>query len=387
MIIMGTKTRQSNFELLRIVSMFLIVMAHCSTYFGLTEKYSATLGINKIILDFFHVGGNLGVASFILISGYFMVDQTTNLKRILKLWGQVFFYTASIWAIWVIVKAIQGGLNYKIIAKQGLFALFPVLTRHYWYVTAFVIVMLLSPFLNKIIQSLSQRAYSRLLAILIIIFVVIIGGIPKLLTDMVGGRLVAMIVVYFIAGYIKRFRTEKKNNAGKHLLVAFLSFIVLFAGTYLITYVGVKTNNAFILKNIYFYRPFISPIVIIGSVSLFLGFTELNIKHSKFINVVASCTFGVFLLHSNNIIAPLISKLFPIYKVKNSGLIFVYTLGAICAIYIVCTLIDLLRQLTVEKLWFSFLNKHLDSIQAKVKRVIGKIVEGVKKIGRAYYGE
>ncbi len=384
---MGNKERQSNYELLRIISMFLIVMAHCSTYFGLTEKYSATLGINKIILDFFHVGGNLGVASFILISGYFMVDQTTNLKRILKLWGQVFFYTVSIWAIWVIVKAIQGGLNYKIIAKQGLFAFFPVLTRHYWYVTAFVIVMLLSPFLNKIIQSLSQRAYSRLLAILIIIFVVIIGGIPKLLTDMVGGRLVAMIVVYFIAGYIKRFRTEKKNNAGKHLLVAFLSFIVLFAGTYLITYVGVKTNNAFLLKNIYFYRPFISPIVIIGSVSLFLGFTELNIKHSKFINVVASCTFGVFLLHSNNIIAPLISKLFPIYKETNSGLIFVYTLGAICVIYIVCTLIDLLRQLTVEKLWFSFLNKHLDSIQAKVMRVIRKIAGGVKKIGRAYYGE
>lgn len=384
---MGTKTRQSNFELLRIVSMFLIVMAHCSTYFGLTEKYSATLGINKIILDFFHVGVNLGVASFILISGYFMVDQKTTLKRILKLWGQVFFYTVSIWAIWVVVKAVQGGLNYKVVAKQGLFAFFPVLARHYWYVSAFVIVMLLSPFLNKIIQSLSQRAYSRLLTILIIIFVVIIGGIPKLLTDMVGGRLVAMIVVYFIAGYIKRFRTEKKNNAGKHLLVAFLSFIVLFAGTYLITYVGVKTNNAFILKNIYFYRPFISPIVIIGSVSLFLGFTELNIKHSKFINVVASCTFGVFLLHSNNIIAPLISKLFPIYKVKNSGLIFVYTLGAICVIYIVCTLIDLFRQLTVEKLWFSFLNKHLDSIQAKAMRVIRKIASGVKKIGRAYYGE
>ncbi len=383
---MGTKVRQSNLELLRIISMFLIVMAHCSTYFGLTEKYSTTIGINKMITDFFHVGGNLGVASFILISGYFMVDQKTTLKRILKLWGQVFFYTVSIWAIWVIVKAIQGGLNYKDVAKQGLFAFFPVLTRHYWYVTAFVIVMILSPFLNKLIQSLSQRAYSGLLATLIIIFVVIIGGIPKLLTDMVGGRLVFMIVVYFIAGYIKRFRTARKNNAWKHLLVAFLSFVVLFAVTYLITFVGVKTNNLFLLKNVYFYRPFQSPIIIIGAVSLFVGFTELDIKYNKFINVVASCTFGVFLLHSNNIIEPLLGKLFPIYKETNSGLIFAYTLGAIIAIYIVCTLIDLLRQATVEKLWYRFLDKHLDKIQEKVTGLIKRISQWVMRVGRKYYG-
>ena len=379
--------RKSNYELLRIISMFLIVMAHCSTYFGLTEKYSTTLGINKIILDFFHVGGNLGVASFILISGYFMVDQKTTLKRILKLWGQVFFYTVSIWAVWVVVKVIQGGLNYKVAAKQALLAFFPVITRHYWYVTAFVILMILSPFLNMLIQSLSQRAYSRLLTILIVIFVVLIGGIPKVLTEMVGGRLVFMIVVYFIAGYIKRFRTEKKNNAWKHLLIAFLSFVVLLAVTYLITFVGVKTHSAAILDKIYFYRPFQSPIIIVGAVSLFIGFSELDIKHSKFINVVASCTFGVFLLHGDNIIATALGKLFPIYKETNSGLIFVYTLGAIVGVYIVCTLIDLLRQATVEKLWFKFLDNHLDSIQDKVVRLIKKIAGGVKKIGRAYYGK
>ena len=290
---MGTKVRQSNFELLRIISMFLIVMSHCAAYFGLTGKFGATLGINKIITDFLRMGGNYGVACFILISGYFMIDQKTTLKRVLKLWGQVFFYTVSIWTIWLVIEIIQGGFHYKIAARQALFAFFPVLTRHYWYVTAFVILMILSPFINMLIQSLSQRAYSILLTILIIIFVVLIGGIPKILPEMVGGRLVFMVVVYFVAGYIKRFRTEKKNNAWKHLLVAFLSFIVLFGVTYFITYVGVKTNNSFLLKNIYFYRPFKSPIVLIGSVSLFIGFMELNIKYNKFINVVASCTLFV----------------------------------------------------------------------------------------------
>ena len=120
---------------------------------------------------------------------------------------------------------------------------------------------------------------------------------------------------------------------------------------------------------------------------LFIGFLELNIKNSKVINTIASCTFGVYLIHTNRIVRPALSKLFPIYKQKNPALVFVYSMAAVCAMYITFSLIDYLRQLTVEKAWISFLDKHLDSIQAKVTRVIRKIASGVKKIGKAYYEE
>ena len=58
-----------------------------------------------------------------------------------------------------------------------------------------------------------------------------------------------------------------------------------------------------------------------------------------------------------------------------------------CARFALCALVEALRQATVEKLWFKFLDGHLASIQTKVMRVIKKIACGVKKIGRAYYGE
>lgn len=49
--------RKSNLELLRIISMILIVMSHCDEIFGLSNLYSQTLGIGKIINDWLNMGG------------------------------------------------------------------------------------------------------------------------------------------------------------------------------------------------------------------------------------------------------------------------------------------------------------------------------------------
>ncbi|MCR5430295.1 MAG: acyltransferase [Eubacterium sp.] len=382
---MGTKMRKSNYELLRIISMLLILMSHSDEIFGLSKMYSTSIGINKLITDFLHIGGQVGVGCFVLITGYFMIDKTITLKRILKLTGEVWFYTITIWLGWFIIKMLQGGIGFKVFGKQTLFAFFPIILRHYWFVTAFVILMILSPFLNKLIHTLDYSAYSRFLIILIVVFVVLIGGFPKILPEMVGGRLVPMIIVYFIAGYIKRFRIERKNNARKHLMVAVLGYIILFASAFLITLVGLKMNNAFLLDNRYFYRVLNSPIVIIICVELFIGFTELKIRDSRIINTIASCTFGVFLIHANKIIMPALGKLFPVYKEKSPLLIFVYSMLAVFAMYIVFTLIDYLRQITVEKVWICFLDNHLEVMKDKAMMLIKKIANRVKKIGRAYY--
>ena len=89
--------RKSNLELLRIISMILIVMSHCDEIFGLSNLYSQTLGIGKIINDWLNMGGQIGVGCFLLISGYFMIEQRVTLKKIMRIGGQVWFYTISIW--------------------------------------------------------------------------------------------------------------------------------------------------------------------------------------------------------------------------------------------------------------------------------------------------
>ena len=45
-----------------------------------------------------------------MISGYFMIDKPFSSKRLLKVLGEVWFYSIGFWAGWVSLKAIRGEL-------------------------------------------------------------------------------------------------------------------------------------------------------------------------------------------------------------------------------------------------------------------------------------
>ncbi|MCM1327358.1 MAG: hypothetical protein NC249_12150 [Lachnoclostridium sp.] len=51
------KERETNLELLRIISMILIVMSHCDDWAGLAETYETTVCVDKLITDWLHAGG------------------------------------------------------------------------------------------------------------------------------------------------------------------------------------------------------------------------------------------------------------------------------------------------------------------------------------------
>lgn len=79
--------RSTNLEILRIISMILIVMSHSDDWMGLVGLYSEMVCMNKFIADWLHIGGQIGVGCFLLISGYYMVDKQITSKKILSLGG------------------------------------------------------------------------------------------------------------------------------------------------------------------------------------------------------------------------------------------------------------------------------------------------------------
>lgn len=87
-------TRQSNFELLRIVCMILIIAHHFSVHSIIPENISR---LNRFIFDVFAIGGKVAVNVFVLISGYFMVKSKFKLQKLLMLIFQTFFYSIVIY--------------------------------------------------------------------------------------------------------------------------------------------------------------------------------------------------------------------------------------------------------------------------------------------------
>lgn len=383
---MTVQFRKSNFELLRIISMILILMSHCDDFFGLHNLYRYTLGGGKIIADLLHIGGQIGVGCFILISGFFMIEQTLTAKKILRIAGEVWFYTISIWFLWVLIKSCQGNFEFgRNFYFNTLISFFPILFSHYWFVTAYIILLLLSPFLNKLIFALDYHNYRKFLFYLITIFIVLKGGLPFVFSEMIGGRLFPVIIIYFISGYLRRFRFEGKNNAKRHFTVSVFLTFLLFASFYTITFLGIKLHNECLLGNIYYYRVLHSPFVIGICVELFIGFMDLDIKYNKIINEIAGCTFGVYLLHQNILVIPVLCKLFPIYKETRLIYIFGYSLVSVFILYFICTIIDYIRKKTIEPIWLSFIERNHKKIQDNIRALSTTIYDIVTQIGKSYY--
>ena len=72
--------RQSNFELLRIISMILIIAHHYAIHGGF-ELSKQAFSAQLFFLQVLSYGGKLGVNLFVLISGYFLVTSRCKLKK------------------------------------------------------------------------------------------------------------------------------------------------------------------------------------------------------------------------------------------------------------------------------------------------------------------
>ena len=89
---------------------------------------------------------------------------------------------------------------------------------------------------------------------------------------------------------------------------------------------------------------------IFSAVFFFMAFAKLKLKHSRFINEVASATFGVYLLHDSNLLRPLLWKeLFRSSAYENTARIIPYSVVVILIVYICCTFVDLARKHILEK--------------------------------------
>lgn len=94
------KERQSNLELLRIITMLAIIAHHYVVNSGVTGQFDLTsLNINTIFLQLWGMWGKTGINIFVLISGYFMCRSNLTVQRYLKVFLEAMFYRIVIFVI------------------------------------------------------------------------------------------------------------------------------------------------------------------------------------------------------------------------------------------------------------------------------------------------
>ena len=281
-------------DALRVVAMMMIVGLHYLLFGGVLDH---TSGVNRWFAWFVESLLFIAVDIYVLISGYFLVMQRKfRLKPLAKIWVQAFFYSVLFYA-WH-VYAMGGGIQ----LRELLRALFPVRYGLYWFVTAYVGMFLLSPFLARLAQSLSRREYWRFLMVMTAAFSFYSFFRPE--SDpfkMVGGYCVFwFIVLFFWGGYIRLWGISvgKAKAWWVYVMASVATFLLSIPVEWILHAEGFKVKTLGI-QGFYQYN---SPTVLLAALALFLFFLQTEKPHGfigRAISWMAPLTFGVYLIHEN----------------------------------------------------------------------------------------
>lgn len=357
----GETLRNSNFELLRILAILMIVGDHFSGY-GKFNYDIAEFSLNRFYIQFLEFGGKLGVCIFILISGYFLVNNNNiKISKVIKLWIQILFYSIIIYLIFVIF-----GLE-PFSIKETVKYLLPISGFHWWFATTYLVLYLISPYLNILLHSMDKKTYQKMLFINTILWCLMPTFTGRFLDR---SYLIPFIYLYLIAGYIRIWKDDIKINYKKCFLMALFVIILTFSSVIVFDILGSKINYFYIHATHFYGMEKLT--TILTALFIFLGFKNININKNftKVINTISSATFGVYLLHENRLLRSFIwINTFHINKFAHSNLLIPYSLLAIFTVYIICTLIELIRINLLEKNYMKLINRFIPFINFKINKL------------------
>lgn len=274
-----TGPRQSNFELLRIIAMFLVLIVHAD-YNSLGELTKNDFINNPVSAStrlLFESISIVCVNLFILISGWFGIRA--RVKSFLNFYFQCIYFFGGIYLFFLLAGKSELSIG----------ALINCLGFNNWFVMSYIGLYILSPLINSFLENSDKRRVGFLL-LSFFSFQTICGWTGFARFFDFGYSTMSFIGIYMLGAYMRISVNEYKFLKKRRLnLLFYVAFVII------ISLVCVVQEFSGIRLGVYSY---INPLVIAGSAFLFLCFANLKIKNSKIINWIAKSAFAVFLLHT-----------------------------------------------------------------------------------------
>ena len=162
------------------------------------------------------------------------------------------------------------------------------------------------------------------------------------------------MVLYVISSYLRMYPKKwMENNVFcgiMFILTILMSSLSVLVSTLLNVKLGKPSPFYFVVDSNAF-------LAVITGLFSFLFFKNLKIKHNRFINAVASTTFGILLIHANSDTMRQWlwqDKLDNVGHYGNS----IYAIVSVICVFIVCSIIDYIRIRLIEIPFFKIWDKH-----------------------------
>lgn len=372
---MKTKVRDSNYELLRIISMFFIVLYHIILHGRLLSN---TIGVSNFVFRIITLFIIVHVNCFMLITGYYQSKSTFKFKNLFSIIIQIAFYNLVINS----VLKLSGLVEYS--NDEFLSRILFYNYESYWFIKCYIIIYILSPFLNKLISNLDRIQFKKLLLCLFCCFSLFPFLTGNLFYDTNGLTLIQYISLYFVGAYISKYKLSKSIFKKINLSQKRLLYIVIFVTCWIINislfslqeYIGnLDSNilNRISISIVNYIQRYNNPFIILQSIAVFLYFGTFKFKN-KLINKISPLMLGIYFIHESRILK---NNLYSWIGIDVGTMIYgkmiilkAFTWAII--LFIICLTIELIR-----KTVFKYLSKLkiVDKLSKNIEMWISNITE------------
>ena len=257
------------------------------------ESFLAALGGgNYLILSLIRSFTIASVDIFILITGFFMCkNDKRTIGKPLSLLIQVTFFSVLIYLI-LCVFTVES-FSIKVLIRR--------LIPANWFITLYIVLYLISPYINTVVVRFSKREWSSFLIIILVLFSIapmFLGisesvGLPLKALSTIGNAgnaagysIINFITLYCIGAYIRLMTVHEKFSLKTSIIIAVACALLLWGLRFLPIH-STPWHIAGWYDNI---------LVILLASSLFLTFKKIHFS-SKVVNYIAKAAITVYIIH------------------------------------------------------------------------------------------
>lgn len=334
--------RNYGVDVLRILAMFFVVVLHNLGQGGILNhvELSTPDWWGTYLLE------NLAVVAvnvFAMITGFLSVGHHTKSMRVTGIMIQ-----ATFWA--VVTTLIVLGLGIHLTHNQLLH--FGVPIYGYWYVRAYLGMILLSPVLSLAASHLSQQLYGRMLAALLVVSVTL-GWLNQFYL-LNGYSAYWLIVMYFVGGYLRLY-ANFRHSAYAYLGMYFGLAVLTTLAQYLLARLGHGSGSL---------TSYVGPLVVLQSIALMKMGLSLSVRSSKLrsgLQWASTVAFGVYLVDASGVVYNLFIPHVSSYLVGMSGPVWIWIILLSILMFMAFMLADWIRLMLFKWVKIDVFTHWLDS--------------------------
>ena len=277
--------RDSGIELLRFIAMFLVLVVHAD-FMALGEPSAREMRTDplasgmRILFESFSI---VCVNTFVLISGWFGIHP--RVKGCGKLLFQTYFFLVVCYFAACVWDA--GGIS---VARYFL------LQDDYWFVKAYLGLMIMAPVMNVFIERTSRRPLFGVL-LGFYVFQTILGWVSDSVGFLMGGySTISFMGLYMLARYVRLYSPRLRHLSFLQCVGLYFAVCVVMAGlsAVVLYFGGISISGKLVMS-------YVNPFTIMASLFLVLGFSRLGFR-SRAVNWLAVSCLAVYLLHCNSLL-------------------------------------------------------------------------------------